>query len=322
MKHLAVRVLLSVLSIVVMDSTAAAWNDVGHKLTAYIAWQRMSPKARENVVKILLKAPENSQLSAFYPQDSRSAQAKQLEFFMLAACWSDIVRDRDFKIRYQYHQSNWHYSDTFWTLENGQVKILDNPNADGGKAVEKLFEFDRAMRDSSVADSEKAIAIAWFLHIAGDLHQPLHTSARITELEPKGDLGGNTFLLTPKDTPRENQVNLHWFWDSIVNRVKVRKNDAPDSVYLPPIAARITKKYPFTRMQNRLKSGQFDEWQKESFSLATKEVFPPSLVREQMPPKRYVKNAFRIAEEQIALAGYRMGEMLNEIFGRQERFFG
>jgi hypothetical protein len=278
----------------------------------------MSPTVRENIIKILLKAPEDSHLAVFYPQDSRSIHARQLEFFMIAACWSDIVRDRDFQVRYKkYHQSNWHYSDTFWTLENGQVKILDNPSAEGGKAVEKLFEFNKMMRDSSVTDDQKAIAIAWFLHLAGDLHQPLHTSARITELEPKGDLGGNTFLLTPKNTPRENQVSLHWFWDSIVSRVVERKNDAPDSVYLPPIAARIMKKYPFARMKNRLRPGQFDEWQKESFSLATREVFPPTLVREQMPSKRYIRNAFRISEEQIALAGYRMGEMLNEIFGKK-----
>ncbi len=34
-----------------------------------------------------------------------------------------------------------------------------------------------------------------------------------------------------------------------------------------------------------------------------------------MPSDIYKKQAFEIAVEQIALAGYRLGEMLNQIFG-------
>lgn len=319
MKKSIINFLLLSLVITVFCPSVFAWNDVGHKLTAYIAWQRMSPAARENVIKILLKAPEDSDLSALYPQDSRSAAARQRELFMIAAYWADIVRDRDFPMRYKYHRGNWHYSDTFWTQdENGKAKILDNPNEEGGKAVEQLFEAEKTMRNTSAKDAEKAIAIAWFLHLSGDIHQPLHTSARITDLEPKGDQGGNTFLLMPKNTPRENQMNLHWFWDSIVNRVITRKDDAADSAFLPPIAEQMMKKYPFAKAQSRLNLGKFDEWQKEVFAIATKEVFPSTLVREQMPSKQYVSNAFRISEEQITMAGYRMGETLNAIFGNNQ----
>ncbi len=318
MKKSIINFLLLSLVITVFCPSAFAWNDVGHKLTAYIAWQRMSPAARENVIKILLKAPEDSDLSALYPQDSRSAAARQRELFMIAAYWADIVRDNKFPMRYKYNRGNWHYSDTFWKQENGQVKILDNPNEEGGKAVEQLFEAEKTMRNPSAKDAEKAIAIAWFLHLSGDIHQPLHTSARITETEPKGDQGGNTFLLMPKNTPRENQMNLHWFWDSIVNRVVTRKDDAADSAFLPPIAEQMMKKYPFAKAQSRLNLGKFDEWQKEVFAVATKEVFPSTLVREQMPSKQYVNNAFRISEEQITMAGYRMGETLNAIFGNNQ----
>lgn len=315
MKKSIVNFLLLSLVIVAGSSSVFGWNDVGHKLTAYIAWQRMTPAARENVIKILLKAPEDSQLSALYPQDSRSQAARERELFMIAAFWADIVRDRDFPMRYKYHRGNWHYADTFWRQENGKAVIVENPSEEGGKAVEQLFEAEKTMRNPSATTAEKAIAIAWFMHLSGDIHQPLHTSARITDVEPKGDQGGNTFLLTPKSTPRENQLNLHWFWDSIVNRVIERRNDAADSAFLPPIAEQFMKKYPFARWQNRLNLSKFDEWQKESFAVAIREVFPSTLVREQMPSKQYVSNAFRISEEQIALAGYRMGETFNAIFG-------
>lgn len=292
-----------------------AWDDVGHKLTTYIAWQRMTPQVREKVSKLLRGAPEDSDLSVLYPQDSRSEAAKQLEHFMLASYWADIVRDRNFPVRNKkYHQGNWHYFDSFWTMENGQLKILEKPEEDGGKAVPKLFEFEKTLQDASVSDADKAIALAWILHLGGDIHQPLHCSARVTAEEPKGDQGGNLFLLTPKDTPRDRQENLHWFWDSIVKRSVERKNDEPDAVYLPKIAKKIMKKHSFEKMQERLRLGKFDDWHKEGLQIATSQVFPFSLKRFETPSNDYKKTAFKIAEEQIALSGYRMGEMLNGIF--------
>lgn len=296
-----------------------AWDDVGHKLTGYVAWQTMSPDVREKVIKILRSAPEDSDLGVLYPTGSRSDAAKDLEFFMIATTWADIVRDRDFKVRYEkYHKSNWHYSDTFWAQENNQVKILDKPNEEGGKAVEKLFEFEKVLKNANSSNPDKAIALAWILHLGGDIHQPLHTSARVTELEPKGDQGGNTFLLTPKETPRNQQVNLHWFWDSIVMRNVTRKNDACDADYLAPIGKQMMKKYPLAKTQNSLNVEKFDVWQQESFKVATTELFPSTLIRFQMPTENYKKNAYKIAEKQISLAGYRLGAMLNQIFGANQ----
>ena len=305
--------------IVIFVSAAGAsygWDDVGHKITSYIAWQRMTPEVREKVIKILLEAPGDAQLSTFYlPYGSRSDDAKKREFFMLASTWPDIVRDRNFEDRYKkYHKGNWHYSDDFWTSSNGRIEFLKAPD-DGGKAVEKLFEFEKLLRDPSDSAKEKAVAIAWIEHLVGDIHQPLHTSARVTETEPKGDQGGNLFHLTPQGTPREQQVNLHWYWDSIIGRNLARRNDACDSDYVDPIARNLMKKYPVTRLQNRLRNGKYNEWQDEGVKLAIDQVFSPDLQRNQMPSNRYMAKAFRLAEEQLALAGYRMGEMFNSIFG-------
>lgn len=299
-------------------NTTVAWDDAGHKLTAYIAWERMTPQVRERAFKILMSAPEDSDLNVFYLQDSRSEAIKKMEFFEIAATWADIVRDRDFKVRYKnYHRGNWHYADTFWSGENGQVKVLPNPAGDeGGQAVNKLVEFDNVLKNPSASNTEKAIALAWVMHLSGDIHQPLHTSGRITALEPKGDQGGNLFQLTPEGTPREQAVNLHWFWDSIVGRNIARKNDACDSDYLPAIAKRITKKYPFSKAQNNLKLEQFSEWQQENFRIASTELFPTSLKRNEMPSNSYKKRAFEIAEERLAVAGYRLGEMLNRILAQ------
>ncbi|HEY0426240.1 MAG TPA: S1/P1 nuclease [Pyrinomonadaceae bacterium] len=302
--------------VLIFVSPAFAWDSVGHKLAAYIAWQQMTPATREKVIKILLSAPEDSDLSAFYPQDARSEAARQQEFFMTAAYWSDIVRDKKFENRYKYHHGTWHYLDTFWREANGKAELVTELKPDKENAVERLFFFDKVLRDNTAKDSEKAIAIAWIEHLVGDVHQPLHASGRVTDLEPKGDQGGNLFLLTPKDTPREKQENLHSFWDRIIGLSVQRKNDAPDSVYIPEIGAKIIKKYPFAKMQNRLELGKFDDWQQESFRIATTEVYPSTLIRFQTPPANYKKRAYSIAEQQIALAGYRLAATFNQIFGQ------
>ncbi len=299
----------------------AAWDDVGHKITGYIAWQRMSPQARENVIRILRSAPEDSTLAVYYqPYGAEPDEIRKLEYFMLVPTWADIVRDfgagspfrNEVRFR-KYHKGNWHYDDTFWKQVNGKVEMLTG-FPEGGVGVSKLNEFDALIRNPSARDQEKAIAIAWLLHIGGDIHQPLHTSARVTDSEPKGDQGGNLFLLTPEGTPRDKQVNLHWFWDSIVGRNVSYKNGMCERDYIEMLAKKMVKAHPFGSMQASLNIGKYEEWQKESFAYANTTVFSPELIRNQMPSEKYRKNAYKLAERQLTLAGYRLGETLNTVF--------
>jgi hypothetical protein len=318
MKKTLVKISQFLIIVAIFVVSVSAWDDTGHKLTTYIAWEQMSPQARERAAKILLSAPEDSDLSVFYLQDSRSAAAKQRELFMIASTWADIVRDKNFKNRNaKYHHGTWHYLDTFWRETNGKVELAPEFQSDKENAIERLFAFDKMLRDASASDADKAIALAWVLHLGGDIHQPLHDSARVTKYDPKGDQGGNLFMLSPKGATGENRVSLHWYWDSIVGRNIPRVNDACDSDYLPAIALQMMKKYPFAKMQNRLKIGKFDDWQQEGFQIASTKLYPSSLKFGEMPSESYKKQAFEIAQEQIALAGYRLGEMLNQVFGSQ-----
>jgi hypothetical protein len=74
------------------------------------------------------------------------------------------------------------------------------------------------------------------------------------------------------------------------------------------------KKYPAGSLSSALRLGEYDEWRKESFALNATDVFSPDLVRFQMPSEKYRKHAFEVAERQLALAGYRLGATLNQIF--------
>lgn len=294
------------------------WDDVGHKITGYIAWQRMSPEARENVIRILRKAPEDSHLAAYYMQyGPQTDEDRKRQYFVMVPTWADIVRDQSMPIRAKnYHRSNWHYSDTFWRSNNGKVEIITDKQP-GGQGVNKLNDFDKVLRDPSVSDAEKAIAIAWFLHIGGDLHQPLHTSGRHTDLEKNGDQGGNLFHLTPQGTPRAEQVNLHWFWDSIaVRNMPILAGQCEDD-YIAFVAGSILNRFPFPTDGKGLNLGRYSDWQQESFRIATTEVFRSDLKRWELPSDDYRRNAYNVSEQRLAMAGYRLGETLEQIFGKR-----
>ncbi|MEO6656263.1 MAG: S1/P1 nuclease [Pyrinomonadaceae bacterium] len=310
----SVRVFLFGAVVLTLTFPAFAWDETGHKITAYIGWQRMTPEVREKVIKTLLAAPEDSQIGTFYmPYGSRTSESRKREYFMLMATWADIIRDKAFDTRFnKYHKGNWHYADTFWQWKDGKAVIIENKD-ESGLAMQKLKDFDQLIRGNA-SDAEKAVAIAWLEHLIGDIHQPLHTSAKVTDSNPKGDQGGNLFFLTPKGTPRDKQENLHWFWDSIVGRYSPNSKDQCEADYLDPLAQDIMKLYSYEKMKDKISPDKFDVWAKESLDVATTEVYK-DIKWYEMPSDKYKKKAFEIAQQRLALAGYRMGDLFNEVFG-------
>ncbi len=291
------------------------WDETGHKITAYIAWQRMTPDVREKVIKILRSAPEDSQLATFYlSYGSRTREARAREFFMIAATWPDIIKDNDFQTRfnkYAKNNSDWHYVNNFWTFKDGKAVPVEDMQP-VGRILKKLGDFNQLIR-SNASDSEKAIAIAWLEHLIGDVHQPLHASARVNEYDPKGDRGGNAFLLTPKGTKRNEQDNLHSFWDGVVVRYMPNR-DKCEFEYIEPIANDIFKHYPYEKMKDRLNPDKFDVWADESLAIAMNVAYKDLKFGEK-PSDKYTKKAFEIAQERLALGGYRLGDLFNEVFG-------
>ena len=310
------RQILTILFLIAISSVSAlAWDDTGHKITGYIAWQNMTPAAREKAVALLLQAPEDSGILNLLATDSRPTAARQEWMFVTMATWADLVRDRNFPIRNkEYNHGTWHYTDTYFRDNNGKTEIVNDLKPDAENAVERLFALEKIVKDTSKPNAERAVALAWILHIAGDIHQPLHAVSRVTDVEPKGDQGGNAFSLSPADAPKEKRENLHYFWDSIVTRSITRQNQTEcDPNYIPRLADDLTKQFPSSKFAANLKAGKYDEWQRESFDLATREVYK-GIERNKPASEDYRKRALTISNERLALAGYRMAELLNRIF--------
>lgn len=310
------RYLVSLALLCVFAFPAFGWNDAGHKLIAYIAWQKMTPKARENANKLMMAAPEDSDIGNYFSTDSRSVASRQIEQFIILATWADIVRDSKMPVRRaKYHKGGWHYSDIFFREVNGQPVIATDLKDADENAVERMHVMGKVLADPTKTEAERAIAMAWMMHIVGDMHQPMHTVARVTDLEPKGDQGGNLVELTPKGTPRDKQENLHWYWDSIVSTVKPRVNDECDTTYIPELAREFMKKYPESKMQSQIDNLKFEDWREEGYQNSLKYVYA-GMTRYEKPSAKYQKQAYKLSQERIAVAGYRLAKILNQALGQ------
>ena len=131
-----------------------AYDGVGHRIIADIAYDNLTAGARNQVDKVLGKRG-----------------------MVYAATWADDVRS-DSKYAYSYP---WHYQDVDDNMSSADLKkLLDNPTAEG----EHLFFAIDSMVVRLKKDKNDVEALKFLVHFIGDLHQPLH-------LGRKDDKGGN-----------------------------------------------------------------------------------------------------------------------------------
>jgi len=285
-----------------------AWDDIGHQLVAAIAWRHMTPEARARAVALLRSAPADAALASLYDELAVAGEDRDRAFFMIAATWADRVRDRE-RPEYAYHRSSWHYVNFFWEQPEPGAPGVERPDlGTNGEVLIRLEEQGGVVGDPSRDAAERAIALAWVLHLVGDLHQPMHASARITAEHPEGDRGGNLFRLG-------EDMNLHWYWDSITGRSRARGPEETELEYLDRLAKEIETAHPRERLEDRLKPGAYEAWARESWELARTRLYPADLEQGREPSEAYRGGAFGIASERFALAGYRLAEVLNRLLG-------
>ena len=322
MKRLGLPVLALVL-LSCLPQSLLAWNGTGHELVAGIAWDNMSLDARNKAIALLESAPSNACLLDLFPNDSRPLAVRQREFFMRAATWPDVVRPKgqhDLRACTRFHQREWHFVDRFWKGVSGSTGG-DAPTDDTAipivstNAVERLTTFRGTVNcETCGTASERATQLAWIMHLTGDIHQPLHAESRVTDANPAGDRGGNLFLLAPKSISP-----LHTFWDRIIdNSILEKPEEKPPNqqiVYLDRVIGMIVHDHPKASEAARLKPGDFDAWSLEGFETAKSSAYPASLHENQTPAPAYKKNVFAIADEAIAMAGYRLADLLETTLG-------
>ena len=278
---------------------SALWDAAGHRTVAAIAWEHMTPRARARAVELLLHGPALANFASLRPADGSDA-ARDRALFLNAATWADLVRNRS-QAWHAYHHATWHYADFYWDVENGQPHDIPGTGPDSSNAAERIVALRAILADSSAADTTRAVALAWLLHLVGDIHQPLHSSSRVTPTEPlpKGDEGGNAFHLD------ENR-NLHAYWDRILD-ASVAPEPGEDSIaYAGRMAQRIERAEPPVTP-----SADVSGWAQEGLRIAQTVVYV-GVSRSNAPSAAYEAEALKVSEGRIALAGYRLAALLNE----------
>lgn len=304
------RIVAFVLTFGALWSTPAhAWDELGHRVVARIAWDHMTPAARARAIELLQSAPPGSGIAALRPQTG-TEEERMREWFAHASVWPDLIRDREHPGSVYAH-SDWHYVNFFW--EQGPRGPVDRPDLPrAGLLIDQVQRISRTLENPSVPDSSKAVDLAWVLHIVADGHQPLHNNARVTAEDPEGDRGGNSFRLAglyPNN-------NLHAYWDGLVGPAFAwRPGDRSEADYVGRIAREIAAHHPPARLNERVLPGQFETWSREGVRIAQNTAYPTWLRRGERAPERYRPHAWRAAEPRIALAGYRLADLLNRTLG-------
>jgi hypothetical protein len=177
-------------------SQARAWGDLGHEVTALIAYRHLLPTAR-------------AALDAMLASDTDTLTAGD---FASRATWADKYRN------VHRETAAWHFVDIEIDqpdLERacfGFPSLLPKQLASQGPAqdcvVNKVDEFAAELKTPSTPAAERLLALKFLIHFMGDLHQPLHAADH-------HDRGGNCISLSPTQGA---QNNLHAYWDvSVVN---------------------------------------------------------------------------------------------------------
>jgi len=283
---------------------SARWDAAGHRTVAAIAWEYMTPRARARAVELLLHGPALASLAALRPAQGSEA-ARDRALFLNAATWADLVRNRD-QAWHVYHHPTWHYADFYWDVADGRAHEIPNTGPDSLNVAERIGALRATLTDANAADTTKAVALAWLLHLVGDIHQPLHCSSRVTpdDALPRGDAGGNAFRL-------DDNRNLHGYWDRILDEA-IAPDPGEDSIaYANRIADRIERAHPRASLATPAAATDALAWAQEGLRLAQTVVYA-GVTRGGPPSAAYEAEALEVSEGRIALAGYRLAALLNE----------
>jgi hypothetical protein len=303
--------LTACLLLLALSSTASAWNEKGHLITARLAWRQLTDPQRAQVVAILKKHPHFEE----YLATRRPEGFSEDEWvFMRASTWADWVRGRA-----PYDHPTWHYiNHPIVPLGSAVDAAQHEPPAQQENIVNQLGVCLEKVRGGS--EEEKAVYLTWLFHLVGDIHQPLHCTAVFSERFPEGDRGGNLALIRVQSSP----VNLHSFWDGLLGRevsaAAIGKDVQEIEQVMRDKAAEVKKEIDAHTT--------FESWGKEGLELSKKVVYlggelkvavnqgGRSGPREDVPqaPAEYAPSCGRVARVQIGKAGMRLADQLGKLF--------
>lgn len=311
MRYIKVFPLLVVLYLS-FPSSVFGWSKAGHMVTGALAYYELKARdstALASVISLLKKHPsyELEWEPAIAEFTNNDPDNEGLYLFMYAARWPDDIRDDADLHCEQCHFINY----PFKPAGQPNSVVVQQPAAENVvRAARRMADIVRGQN----SDSVKAMALCWVIHLTGDAHQPLHTSALFTTKFPNGDRGGTKFYIRVR--PDLPTIHLHRFWDGLI-----QGSERFDSVQNKARSFRARTDLARAAL-TELSETQFERWAKvESFEAAKVHCYRNGTLSGSTNPNNgavlpngYVSNAQRVATRRAMLAGYRLSDMFQTWF--------
>lgn len=137
-------------------------------------------------------------------------------------------------------------------------------------AVWALNAAEETLHNNS-AELQRARMLRFLVHIAGDVHQPLHAADYFSSQFPTGDLGGNKWNINVPAPFPFYSTNLHSYWDQALGlwtQNLRRPLNATGKAWVAAISAQVRAKYPAASLKPELAENNVTNWALESHALA------------------------------------------------------
>jgi hypothetical protein len=300
--------MLPLLFVLSFCQSAWAWWDPGHIVTAMIAYLQLDEQARARVDEL------TGVLERDYPY---------VNHFIATGPWPDDLKAEGVRA-----YDTWHYTNIPYNWQG--VALPPKQEVD---VIWAIGEAQSILRSSRSRDIDKARFLGFLVHFVSDLHQPLHSTSVHDDDQPSGNAGGNGFTI--QGAPWRN---LHALWDAAggyldefnaINPYGQPKDALTDEEIerYRRLALELMQEHPASTFP-AIDELDPDFWALESHKLAVRYGYRAINGKDDRgrnqylesggtPSELYLENVREVARRQLALSGYRLGRMLNQLFGRQ-----
>ena len=241
-----------------------AWGLLGHRIVGEIAESHLNAKARTAIKKILGD-----------------------ESIAMAANWADFIKS-DSTLEYL---DAWHYVDFDSGLNYNQMREYLKTDTKVN-AYTRLNFLTSELKKKNLSPDKKVFYLKLLIHIAGDIHQPLHASS-------KGDRGGHDIKVLLFNQPS----NLHSVWDTyFIESQRLSYTEYAHAInHVTPQQKSVWQKQPLSK------------WIFDSYSISN--ILRTEIKPDQKLSYDYNFRYLKTLNEQLLKGGIHLAALLNEIFG-------
>lgn len=294
-------------------AAALAWSNQGHMITGAVAYDDLAAKDGALVAQV-------EQIMAAHPDKARfeaglkglAGEARSRRLFELMARWPDDARGGP------YDHPAWHY----W------LRIVPS-TADPAKAPPALMAMTTGeaaeayrlslatVRDAYATPADRAVALCWMFHLAGDIQQPLHAAHLISGRFPMTDQAGSIDFV--RGAASAAPMGLHEYWDDAIG------GDNDDDANVEAQRLRLEADWPrakFAELNGTADAAAFRGWADESLDLARTTTYAGGTFEGAAKPADapvlsadYVATVKSLGSRRVALGGHRIADGVRAALG-------